>query len=62
MKRRDHPKELGGQTIFCSKVKRPLPADQVEGLGQVNVGDIQRSSLLAALVLELSSEDDHVRC
>ena len=44
-------RSLGGHPILCKRVKRALSAHQVKSLGQVNEGDVQRLSLLSALLL-----------
>ncbi len=53
-------RSLGGHLILCNRVKRPFLLTEVEGLGQVDEGDVEWLSLLPALLLQLSQWKDHV--
>lgn len=46
-------KSFGGQPGFFNKV---------EGLGEIDKGEIQGSPLLPAFLLQLSKGEDHVHC
>ena len=49
----NHPQVLGGTSYSLQECEQPCPADQVERLGQVYEGHVQRVSLLGALLLQL---------
>ena len=51
---------LGGASYLLEQGKKARPADQVEGLGQVNEGQVEGASLFEALFLKLSNRENHV--
>ena len=53
-------RSVGGQANLCQHLEEAASADKVEGLSQINEGDVKRFPLLSAFVLQLSRVEYHV--
>ena len=54
--------QLQGAADLLQQLEQSLPAHQVECLGEVDEGSVQRHLLLATFLLELAYWEDHVDC
>ena len=58
----DQALQRGWATNLWQDFEETLSADEVEGLSQIDEGDVQGHLLFTALLLELAEREDHVYC